>query len=287
MGGVGALAGMLAKIGALTGAAAEDVGDVLRAAQSLVAALSARGRVLLLLDGTDGLIVHDRQRLPLEVFDASRIRWVLTSRVTTGIADRRIYLGPLDADAAVAILEDTAKRAGATRIEAAPGEMAALAEQLDHLPLALELGGHWLNTLTPQQLMTALARHAGFLTEDEHAGGLQAALAETWARANEEDRAAIIALCALETDFTAEMAQPAGAAAVDRRLARIEDAVVVGAGRHRRWRARGGVAAGRAEARHDADHRQQDSASLHVEPPAHRAEGIVNPLACRQSQLAV
>jgi len=206
MGGVTNVSGILDRIAAVTGVGGEDVGDVLRVARGIITALTRRGRVLLLLDGVDNVILHDRGRLPAEVFDGSRVRWVLSSRVTTGIADRRIFLGPLAPDAAVAVLEDSAKRAGAVRVDAAPGEMVALAEQLDRVPLALELGGHWLNTLTPPQLSAALARHSSFLSEDEHAGGLQSALAETWARAGDEDRDAIVPLCAPGTDFTVEMA---------------------------------------------------------------------------------
>ncbi|MCB9737587.1 MAG: hypothetical protein H6745_33825 [Deltaproteobacteria bacterium] len=223
--GVTTLEGLLARLAAVTGAAADDVGDVIRSAMSLLGALTARGRVLLLLDGVDTLVVQDRGRLPAEVFDATRVRWVLSSRVTTGIADRRIYLGPLDPDAAVAILEESAQRAGAEQIEAAPGEMAALAEQLDNIPLALELGGQWLATLTPQQLSAALARHASFLAEDDHASGLQLALTETWARAEAEDRAAITALCALETDFSVELAAAVwgtSLVAAARRLRRLQ-----------------------------------------------------------------
>lgn len=197
---------MLARIAGVAQASLDDVGDAARASASLVAALAARGRVLLLLDGIDGLVLHDRGRLSADAFNSGLVRWVLTARVTTGIAERRVYLGPLDPDAAVAVLRDSATRAGAPELAAAPDEIVALAEQLDRIPLALELGGQWLNTLTVVQLGAALARHGDFLADDDHAGGLQSALAETWARATAEDRAAIIGLCALDGDFTVDLA---------------------------------------------------------------------------------
>lgn len=204
--GLDSMAAIVARIADVTGAPAADVGDLGRAAGSLVAALARRGRVLLLLDGTDHVVVPSRDTLPAAVFSSPNLRWALTSRVTTGIADRRMYLRPLAPAAAVALLRASGEGAGADGLDDAPDELAALAEQLDRLPLALELGGRWLGTLTPRQLITALTRHDDFLAGDSWEAGLRAALAETWARATDSDRASATALCAVARDVTVEMA---------------------------------------------------------------------------------
>lgn len=205
VGSVRSFESLVAQIGRATGIPVTDTGDVHAAAERVIAALETRDRVLLLLDGTDRIVVQTRDVLPMSIFDARRIRWVLTSRVTTGIADRRIYLPPLAPQPALRVLVDSATRAGA-RALGDEVELAALAEQLGRSPLALELGGKWLVTLTAEQLITALAKHDTFLSDDEGAGGLMAALHETWQRATEADRASALALAALDTDFTVDLA---------------------------------------------------------------------------------
>lgn len=206
IGGVASIEALVTRIAVTCGITLPDSEDPRVVGAEILRALAGRGRVLLLLDGSHHIVLHEREPLPRGAFDGNAIKWVLTARVSTGIAQSRVFVPPLAPDAARTLLLASARDAG-VEIDSLPTEdLAALVEQLDRMPLALGLAGRWLLTMSPGQLAAALDRYPQFVAAETEVGGVRVAVEETWRRAADSERVAALALAAVDVDVTLPMA---------------------------------------------------------------------------------
>jgi|GEM_PF-2534360 len=184
-------------------------GSTLEATANLIGDLAERGRVLLVLDGTQGVSVNGRAGLPTNAFATPRLRWMLTTRESTGMADVIRVVGPMKDAAAVTLLRRAARDVGVDDPDALDTEaLARVAARLDGVPLALSLAGRWLGVLSPAELEAALAERARLVPDDSAPGAhaLETAIQESWDRLEPDDRAAIAALLSIEGGFTIQAA---------------------------------------------------------------------------------
>ncbi|MEO7091766.1 MAG: tetratricopeptide repeat protein, partial [Polyangiales bacterium] len=129
-------------------------------------ALSARGDVAVVLDDFENIVAHADVVADL-VARAPRARFVITSREPLRLENEvRFELGALDE--AVELFVDRARLA---REEFEPDardteEIAALVQELDGLPLAIELAAARVRVLSPRQLREHLARRFDLLRRE-------------------------------------------------------------------------------------------------------------------------
>jgi predicted ATPase len=128
----------------------------LRASSSLVALLRGQGPMLLVLDAIDRLRATLFDCVPRWLDAAPELTILATGRGPLGADEEVVFaLQPLAPDAAATLFRLHAARARA-RLRGSPDEDAqigALVQQLDHLPLAIELAGARAATLTPKQIL--------------------------------------------------------------------------------------------------------------------------------------
>jgi DNA-binding response OmpR family regulator/tetratricopeptide (TPR) repeat protein len=164
-----------------------------RLASSIRLALQQRGRTLLVLDGFEHLQGSASVLLQwVEVADL-----LVTSR--SGLAlpgEQQFRLRPLGPEAAVALLLERAKAVdAAVHPERDSRWLQTICEQLDYLPLAIELAARWLVTFSPERLSERLM-DLGTALEDP-AQTLRRAVARSWdlLRAHEREALARLSLC--------------------------------------------------------------------------------------------
>jgi len=180
-------------------------------------ALAARGDVVLVLDDVEpGLGLSPTVARWRERCEALRI--VVTSREPLGLRGEQVLeVGPLSEDAAQALLVERALRRGVD-IAGEPA-LLALARRLDCLPLALELAAGRLGVLSVQDVLEdfrlSLLRTGGSGRHDT----LLAAMAGSWRRLTEVERAWLSQLSVFAEGFTLEAAEavlaPDGASILD------------------------------------------------------------------------
>ncbi len=211
-----------AAIGRATGLAAHALDHT----DEIIEELRARGEVVVVLDNAE----HVVEALAGEIagwpaaLPAARV--VVTSRVRLGLGAERLVdvpplaLHPLDADlaglagfgASRLLLERARTAAGYRPTEADAGPLAALAERLGGLPLALELVAPRLRLLSPAQLHGRLGhlldvgvgraadRPSRHLT-------LRSAIATSWELLDDIDRRALSDLSVFAGPFSLEAAE--------------------------------------------------------------------------------
>ncbi len=169
------------------------VGD---AVERVGAALAARGPLLLILDNLDAVAEDAAPVLLTWTTQAPSLRLLGTSqRPLPGL--RHLALGTLPEPDAVALF---LARARAARPDF-PAELApALVATLDHHPLSLELVAGWARLLEPEALLARATRAA-------RGGGLEEALARSWALLRPEEALALTALSVFRGEFSAEAAE--------------------------------------------------------------------------------
>jgi class 3 adenylate cyclase/predicted ATPase len=155
--------------------------------------LRDRGAVLLILDNLEQLVgaAPALERL-LDALPELRI--LATSQLPLRLhRERLLPLDTLEDDAALALVERTAERAGA-RLTGHRDALLELVHLLDGLPLALELAAARLRVLTSEQLLTRLAESTALLKDrspdrDERHRSLQATVEWTLELLDDDARA--------------------------------------------------------------------------------------------------
>jgi len=119
-------------------------------------ALAARGRLLLIVDDAEQVVEILAKRIPLWMAAAPDFRLLVTSRVPLRLpGERHLNLPPLSAEAAVELFVLRALEAGGS--PTAGVDQTALVEQLDRLPLAIELAASLAATLSESELLDQLS----------------------------------------------------------------------------------------------------------------------------------
>lgn len=172
--------------------------------QRLAASLADAPLVILLDDADE--IVSPVARLVRACLDASAaVRFLVTSREPLGISgEHRHEIGSLDAGSARQLFESHAEGGSWTH-----DELAALVEQLDGLPLAIELAAHRSRLVPPGDLLAKLEDRFRLLKTDRrdvaarHAT-LSAAIEWSLARLDTDESRAFAACGTFDGSFTLE-----------------------------------------------------------------------------------
>lgn len=228
---------MVATVAGALGLGAATVG-------SLGAALQHRGRSLLVLDNLEQLGVDGARVVSDLVTAAPELTLVVTSRVRLELrGERTLPVGPLEADAALALLLARVR-------ERAPDfpdhpALPELCARLDHLPLALELAAARLPTLGVDGVMHLLGRRLDLLADrgpdrPDHHRSLRTAVEGSWSLLTREERRILSALALLPGPLQIEdTAFAGGEVEVGLALASLTDAsllrVVVDASARATW----------------------------------------------------
>ena len=161
--------------------------------------------LLLVLDDADGVVAAAATLIPVCLEASAALRFLVTSREALGIAgEHREELGPLDATSARALFEQSAEGGSWSR-----DELAALVEQLDGLPLAIELAARRSKLVPPGDLLARIEERFRLLKTDRrdvaarHAT-LSATIAWSVARLDADESRAFAASGAFEGAFTVE-----------------------------------------------------------------------------------
>ncbi|MEM9606386.1 MAG: winged helix-turn-helix domain-containing protein [Actinomycetota bacterium] len=178
-----------------------------------VAALVRDRRMLFVVDNAEHVVDACADVLD-ELLEATVApRFVVTSRVPLGLPDeRRRTVDPLDVAAtdrtppSVALLHAAAHRYGAT-VDIADSALVRIAEQLDGLPLALELAAAQLRHLDATSLAERLDRRFEVLEDRRRRGrerhaSLHAVLSDTWDLLEEDDRHLLATMAGFPAGFS-------------------------------------------------------------------------------------
>lgn len=184
-------------------ASALNLGDATD--DAVAAALAGRGDVLVFVDDADGVLTFLRQRLPRLMRAAPRLRLVVTAREALDLPGEEVVvvdLLPLD-DAVVLF------RARARGAEATDETLAALAVELDRLPLALELAAARCGVLTPAELLTRLDQRFALLAR--RGGGrhrrLRDAIGWSWEQLEPPEQSALAQCSVFRWGFDLDAAE--------------------------------------------------------------------------------
>ncbi len=170
------------------------------------AALAASPRTLFVADNFERLAQPCAAALASWVTGAPQNRWIVTSRLRLGVAGEHVLeLGPFSCDAdgpGVALLLARASEdpEAAAALAAAPASLrTALVEQVDGLPMGIELIAFALDTLDPAEVLSRLKARkplGGLPGMDSRYRTLDQAIAWSWSILGEDARSAL-AQCAV------------------------------------------------------------------------------------------
>jgi predicted ATPase len=161
--------------------------------------------LLVVLDDADGVVAAAATLVPVCLEACEGLRFLVTSREAVGIAgEHREELGPLDATSARALFEASADGGSWSH-----DELTALVEQLDGLPLAIELAARRSKLVPPGDLLARIEERFRLLKTDRrdvtarHAT-LSATIAWSVARLDADEARAFSASGAFEGAVTVE-----------------------------------------------------------------------------------
>jgi predicted ATPase len=161
--------------------------------------------LLVVLDDADGVVAAAATLIPVCLETNEGLRFLVTSREALGIAgEHREELGPLDATSARALFEASADGGSWSQ-----DELSALVEQLDGLPLAIELAGRRSSLVPPGDLLARIEERFRLLKTDRrnvaarHAT-LSATIAWSVARLDADESRAFSSSGAFDGAFTVE-----------------------------------------------------------------------------------
>lgn len=185
-----------------------DGGD---ADQFLAGTLRGRGRVLLLLDDAEACAPELAHVLPTWLDQCPRATIVITSREILRVAgERPLVLGPLSERDAVALFR---QRLGPGPQGGYDDEtVAALVDQLDRLPLAIEMAAAWGDLLDGASLLARLGRSLDMLQSARRDrptrhGSLRATVASSWSLLGEDERLGLRQLGTFAGPFSVDDAE--------------------------------------------------------------------------------
>ncbi|MEM6925675.1 MAG: protein kinase, partial [Myxococcota bacterium] len=181
----------------------------------IVRLLSRHDRAILVLDNFEQLVDHARETVGAWLDAVPGLRILVTSRAPLRLYGEVHYpLDLLDEDEAVELFVDRAERQGA-RAPSDPEDRAVLAElveQLDRLPLAIELAAARTRLISPRALLQRMTRRFDVLatrSPDVPARHqtLRTTLAWSWELLDELERRALSQLSVFDGGFTLEAAE--------------------------------------------------------------------------------
>jgi predicted ATPase len=188
------------------------------AVAQLGAALSGRGRVVLLLDNMEQLVEKAPLALTAWLATARKAHFLVTSRERLHLKDEVVVeLAPLSVpphgNEAVELFVERARVSEGTKVrEEDRPAIAEIVRQLDGLPLAIELAAARVGVLSPAQLLAHLPRRFELLARGSRDAGarqrtLRGAIAWSWELLCPWERSALAQCAAFHGGFSLEAAQ--------------------------------------------------------------------------------
>lgn len=154
--------------------------------ERVVASLEARGSVLVILDNLEQL-VHCAAEVVPPLLGASHARFVVTSRIPLGVTEEReLPLEPLSEAEAVALFVHRARvaRPSFALDERSDALCRQIVEQVDRLPLAIELVAARAAVLPLEELLRLVSTHLAIASDagavNERHASLTKAMAWSW-----------------------------------------------------------------------------------------------------------
>ncbi len=182
-------------------------------AASLAWEVGAAGPAVLVLDGAEQASTACAELVPLLVRAAPNLRIVITSRQRLGLpGEQSVQVGPLSPRDAAALFRARALSARAGRpLEASDEAVLEIVDELDHLPLAIELAAGRLSVISLEALASRMERRFRVLRgrrdpADRHAT-LRRALDDSWEILEPWERAALIQFSSFRGDFSLDAAE--------------------------------------------------------------------------------
>ncbi|MEN0065414.1 MAG: winged helix-turn-helix domain-containing protein [Myxococcota bacterium] len=175
---------------------------------AILESLACRGPQLLVLDNVER-VARDLGHLVAGWLAALEVQILVTSRETLGIPGERLFVvTPLSAGDAEALYQAfaEAKRPDAALTSEDKRVLPQILEQLDHLPLAIELAAGRVQVLPPRELWPRMSdRFMLIARRNDDAGrhaSLRANLDWSWALLSSREQTALSQLSVFEGDFT-------------------------------------------------------------------------------------
>jgi len=175
--------------------------------RDLVAAIpDVPGGPVLIVDGAQAHVGTLCALLPL-LLAKTQLRVVLSSQIRLGLPEEIVFdVKPLEEAAAMHFLQTKLK------VNAVPGDLGAaellpLVQQLDGLPLALELAAPRLRALDPKELADRLREGRSSLSQGNDGVSLKGLVQDAVARLPKEEQAAIDLLSAFPFGLTLSVAE--------------------------------------------------------------------------------
>lgn len=167
-------------------------------ASELREVLAARGPLLLVLDGLDGVDRASALAMVASFTSLPDLRVLVTARAPIDGSNRAIVVGPLPPDDAIDLLVDRARGLP----EIARGTLEEIVVRLEGLPLAIALAAARLEIVPPAELLTRLSSDLSFL-----GGGLDAIMTEAIASLDPRARALFVAWATCPHGFDLTLAE--------------------------------------------------------------------------------
>lgn len=174
---------------------------------ALVAAVSdSVSTPVLIVDGAQAHVQTLRALLPI-LLARTQVRVVLSSQIRFGLPEEVVFeVDPLEEAAALLYLRSKLK-AMAVQVDLEDAELMPLVQQLDGLPLALELAAPRLMALNPRDLADRLREGRSSLSTEEGGVSLKSLVQDAVARLPEDQQAAIDLLSAFPYGLTLPVAE--------------------------------------------------------------------------------
>jgi predicted ATPase len=182
--------------------------------QQLGHAIATRGRCLVILDNFEQVTRHAGETLGRWLDRAGEATFVVTTREVLGLpGEEHVALQPLpqqDAEELFVVRARTAQH-GFAPDEDERRDVATLVEELDHLPLAIELAAARTRVMPVKQLLARMTERfkllAGSGSRRDRQSTLRATFDWSWELLSDDERSALAQLSVFAGGFTLEAAE--------------------------------------------------------------------------------
>ena len=177
-------------------------------------AIAARGRCLVILDNFEQLVSWAQPIAGAWSERAPEARFLVTSRDRLRLAGERLFdLGPLSQQDGEALFVERARAAHRRFVAPETGEIGALVEMLDALPLAIELAAERVRVMPLAEITARMADRFALLSSGPSGGrpprhaALRAVLDDSWELLSAGERRALAWLSVFEGGFALDAAE--------------------------------------------------------------------------------
>lgn len=170
-------------------------------------ALESIDAVTVLLDDFDRLVGTAEPALETWCDAAPHLRWVITTRRRPRIDAQVVEVGAMTPDEALALFEDRARQARPTFAldDAVTEVVRQLADELDRIPLAIELAAGRVHALGPAEILARLPQRFRILRGQQRT--LQGAIELSWEMLDDAEQRTLAQCAVFRGGFSASAAE--------------------------------------------------------------------------------